>query len=358
MLVSVLVEDGDAVRQEQLSEEALAIARHTGDPGLLASALHARRLALWRRDLLAERLPIALGAVEHARLAGDVHLELTAMLLAMTDLLESGRVDEQLAMLRAFCERSATLHSPLYDVYSDFLQSCRLLTVGEYDEAERVANEALAAGLSAHGTNTEMAHAGQMFCLVWDRGQLADVVDFVEITAAANPHFKIWTIALVGALAAAGRLDDARKPFEELVTPSGVDLPDDSLYFTGVCFLVEVAKALGDAERAAVLRAALEPYAGRVATTGLGGVGIGPVRRYVGVAAHVAGDLDAAIDHLGGAIEESTRHGMRPFTARAHRDLAAALRDRDAPGDDAAAREHTARAEAIAAEIGLALGPI
>jgi DNA-binding SARP family transcriptional activator/tetratricopeptide (TPR) repeat protein len=358
MLVSVLVESGDVARQQQLSEEALAIARTTDEPGLLASALHARRMAMWRRDLLDERLPIALDAIDHARAAGDVHLELTAMLVAMSDLMESGRVDEQVTMLREFRDRAATLHSPLYDVYSNFLDSCRLLTVGAYDDAERVANAALAAGLSAHGTNTEMAHAGQMFCLVWDRGQLADVVDFVEITAAANPQLKIWTIALVGALAAAGRFDDARKPFEELVGAHGIDLPDDSLWFTGVCFLVEVAKALGDAVRAAILRDALEPYVGRVAITGFGGVGIGPVRRYVGVAAHVAGDPAAAVEHLELAVTESTRHGMRPFTARAHRDLAAALRDRGGPGDAAAAAEHDDLAAAIAAEIGLVLGPI
>ena len=107
-----------------------------------------------------------------------------------------------------------------------------------------------------------------------------------------------------------------------------------------------------------MLRAALEPYAGRVAVTGLGGVGIGPVRRYVGVAAHVAGDVDGAIAHLEEAVVESTRHGMRPFTARAHRDLAAALRDRGGPGDAAAAAEHAATATAIADDIGLALGPI
>ena len=358
MLVSVLVQSDETARKEQLSTDALTIARRDGDPGLLASALHARRMALWRRDFLDERLPLALDAIEHARTAGDLHLELTAMLLAMQDLLESGRVDEQLEMLRWFRERSSTLHSPVYDVYSEFLESCRMLTVGDYDEAERLANAALVAGLSAHGTSTEMAHAGQMFCLVWDRGQLAEVVDFVEVTAAANPQLKIWTIALGGALAAAGRLDDARKPFEALVTPAGVDLPDDSLFFTGACFLVEVARALGDVERAAVLRAALEPYAGRVAVTGLGGVGIGPVRRYVGVAAHVAGDVDGAIAHLEEAVVESTRHGMRPFTARAHRDLAAALRDRGGPGDAAAAAEHAATATAIADDIGLALGPI
>jgi hypothetical protein len=203
-----------------------------------------------------------------------------------------------------------------------------------------------------------MAHAGQMFCLVWDRGQLAELVEFVEAMSAANPDWKIWTIALVGALAAAGRLDDARVPFESLVTSDGIDLPDDSLYFTGACFLVEAARAIGDARRARILHDALAPYAGRVAITGLGGVGIGPVRRYVGVAAHVAGDPDAAVGHLERAITEATAHGMRPFAARAHRDLAAALRDRGAPGDAARADDEDARAGAIAAEIGLALGPI
>jgi DNA-binding SARP family transcriptional activator len=358
MLVAVLVDSGDVARQERLSTEALAISRRTGDDGLIASALYARRLGLWRRERLAERLPVALDAIEHARRAGDVHLELTAMLVAMTDLMESGRVAEQLDMLAAFRERSARLHSPLYDVYATFLESCRLLTIGEYDQAEQIANEALGAGLAAHGRTIELAHAGQMFCLVWDRGQLGDVVDLVEATAAANPELRIWTVALAGALAAAGRHDEARKPFEELVTPAGVELPDDSLYFLGVCFLVEVARVLGDAERAAVLRDALRPYAGRVAITRLGGIGIGPVRRYLGVAAHIAGDVDVAVAELEQAIAESTAHGMRPFTARAHRDLAAALRDRGGPGDADRADEHAARAAAIAAEIGLVLGQI
>ena len=144
--------------------------------------------------------------------------------------------------------------------------------------------------------------------------------------------------------------------FDELVTPDGVELPDDSLYFTGVCFLTEAARALGHRDGAAVLLRALEPYADRVAITGLGGVGIGPVGRYVGIAAHVAGDLDAAVAHLERAVASSQRFGMRPFTARAHRDLALVLAERDGPGDEAAAAEHATCAAALAAEIGMVLG--
>ena len=120
--------------------------------------------------------------------AGDVHLELTAMLVAMQRPAGERPGRRAAGDARAGSgTRSSTLHSPVYDVYSEFLESCRLLTVGDYDEAERIADEALVAGLSAHGTSTEMAHAGQMFCLAWDHGQLADVVDFVEVDRGSQP---------------------------------------------------------------------------------------------------------------------------------------------------------------------------
>ena len=130
------------------------------------------------------------------------------------------------------------------------------------------------------------------------------------------------------------------------------------MYFTAACFLVEAARALDDRMRAGVLLDTLRPYVGRVAISGLGGVGIGPVRRYVGVAAHVTGDLDGAIEQLTLAVEESARHGMRPFMARAHRDLAAALED--APDRATPPRRPTTaeRAATLAAEIGLVLGRI
>ena len=340
MLVSVLVETDQSDRQERLSEEAMAIAGRANDPALMASALWARRIALWRRDRLDERLPIAIEAVEQAHRAGDVHLELTSMIVAMTDLLESGRVDDQLVMLDEFERRAATQRSPLYDVFTDFLRSCRSLVTGEYDAAERLANAALAAGLSSHGANTELAHAGQMVVLAWDRGQLPGFVDFVAVMAESNPDFATWRVALIGALIAADRHDEARPVFDELVTADGVALPDDSLFFTGASFLVEAARALGRPDAAAVLRRTLEPYAGRVVVTGLGGVSLGPVRRYVGVAAHVAGDVDAAIEHLRLAVDESIRFGMRPATARSQRDLADALTTRDGPGDaEEAARQ-------------------
>ena len=105
---------------------------------------------------------------------------------------------------------------------------------------------------------------------------------------------RLWQIARLGALVDAGRRDEVRPIFEELVGDDGVHLPDNQMFLISACALVAAAAALGDTERAGVLRRALEPYADRLAVSGLGGISIGPVSRYVGVAAMVSGDLESA----------------------------------------------------------------
>ena len=61
----------------------------------------------------------------------------------------------------------------------------------------------------------------------------------------------------------------------------------------------------------------LEPYGDRIAVTGLGGVCIGPVSRYVGVAAHACGQTEEAVRWLTQAVDDSEQFGSPPFEARA-----------------------------------------
>ena len=133
----------------------------------------------------------------------------------------------------------------------------------------------------------------------------------------ANPRLRMWQIARLGALVDAGRLDDARTTFEELVGQDGVRMrgqPD--VPHPGACTLAEAAAALGDTVRAGVLRQALEPYADRIAVSGLAGISIGPVSRYVGVAAMVSGDLESAPRYLQQAVDEDVRLGSRAHEAQ------------------------------------------
>ena len=154
-------------------------------------------------------------------------------------------------MLDTFEQRAAQLHQPLYDVYAMFLHSSRALLSGEYDEPSELADEAVAAGLEAHGPNAEVAYAGQLFCLAWDRGQLAELVPLVEEYAANAPRLPVWQVALAGYVRPRRACyEEARPIFERFVTADGLRLDDNPMFFTAAGFITETARWMDDPERA------------------------------------------------------------------------------------------------------------
>jgi hypothetical protein len=355
MLVSVLVAGTDRRHRENLAAQALIIAELDGRPELVASAQLARRLAMWQLDRLDERTEAVLVAVAEAHRAGNIDLELTAALFAMPDLLEQGRVEAHLALLASFRTHAKALNMPLYLTYALFIEAGHRLAAGEYDEAERLADEALAVGKASHGANAEIVHGGIRYLLARDRGTLAATLDFDEQMAAAHPRLRMWRIAILGALLEAGRNEDARRIFESFVSTTSVRLLDDQIYLPAACALAEASARLDDATRAGVLHRALEPYAGRLGVSGLGGISMGPVSLYAGVAARASGNLEAAIPLLEDAVNESVRHQMRAYEARARNELATALAARGAGDDPTRAAAERQRAGEVADAIGLVL---
>jgi tetratricopeptide (TPR) repeat protein len=355
MLVSVLVAGTDRRHREQLAAEALVIAEADGRPELVASAQLARRLALWQLDRLDERTEAVQIAVAEARRAGNIDLELTAALFAMPDLLEQARVEEHLALLAYFRTHAKALNMPLYLTYALFIEAGHRLAAGEYDEGERLADEALAVGRASHGANAEIVHGGIRYLLARDRGTLASTLDFDEQMAVAHPRLRMWRVAILGALLDAGRRDEAQRVFESFVTPTTVRLLDDQIYLPAACALAEASAGLDDPTRAGVLYRALEPYAGRLGVSGLGGISMGPVSLYAGMAARATGDLEAAVRLLDDAVTASARHGMRAYEARARNELATALTARGTADDPIRASTERQLAVEIARAIGLVL---
>jgi DNA-binding SARP family transcriptional activator len=353
MLVSVLVASWDHRRRERLAAEALDIAKDDGRPELVASALLARRLASWRLDDLDERADDVLVAVDEARRAGNVHLELTAALFAMSDLLEQGCVEEHLRLLERFRARATALHQPLYLTYALFIEAGHRLATGDPAEAERLNDEALTLGRRSHGANAEIVHGGIRYLLAQYRGNLASTLSESERMATLHPRLRMWKVAILGALIDAGRSDEAHRILASFVDTRAVKLRDNQIFLPAACALAQAAADLGDPERAGVLHRVLEPYAERLAVSGLGGISVGPVSRYAGIAAHTAGDLEAAERLLTAAVADSVRHGLRAYEARARADLGRVLAQR---GDTTAEGEaELRRAGELAAEIDLVL---
>ena len=106
---------------------------------------------------------------------------------------------------------------------------------------------------------------------------------------------------------------------------------------------------LGDEKGARELLALLEPYSGRnVVTPGV--AYLGPVDRYLGLLATVAGDHDQATAWFASARALAGAMGARPTCARLALDEAEALRERDPARSAALAAEAASEADELGLE--------
>ena len=224
---------------------------------------------------------------------------------------------------------------------------------GEYDEAVVLADRALERGRQSHGLNGEQAWAGIMFIRAWDQGHLRDVIGVVDQASQAAPHLPIWRVGLAACLASAGRHDEARPIVAELVTDAGLQHRLDSLWYAAAGLLAEVVRDLGDEARASILVQSMLPYSGRIVVTGLGRASLGPVDRFIGVAAHAAGQIDLAEHHLVAAADQARAMEAWPHLARAPCTTARQVRrERARPDDVAEAVRLEDEAERIARRLG------
>ena len=117
--------------------------------------------------------------------------------------------------------------------------------------------------------------------------------------------------------------------------------------------LAFVATQSGDDAAAAQLRAALLPYRGRLALFGGAGMCLGPVSLFTGLLATQLGLLDEAVRSLQQAIAFAEGAGALPCLALSLQAASRALSLRQAPGDREKASAYRARAQAIAARLGM-----
>lgn len=349
---------GDTNRVTRLGSVATQLGATKDQPALLATAQLAWRMASWRRDYLDERIEADSQARANATRAGSLALELNALLYGITDLLEAGRLDESDEWFERFRARAARLHQPVYDAYAHSTEAMRLLMRGEYEASARLADEALAVGNESHGETGVQAWMANHLVRAWDHGELSGLVDATERALGQFTSQPTWRIIHGTVLAAAGDRDGAQSVLTDVIGDDAIATYDDSLWGIGAGLLVEIARTVGDTGRAAVMRRVLSPYVDRWVVGGLARVTLGPVARYAGVAAHVAGDLDDAVALLAVAERRCRDAGARPHLARTLYDRSCVHTDRGAAGDSTAAGTAIEEARVIAGEIGLVLGDL
>jgi tetratricopeptide (TPR) repeat protein len=320
-------------RRRALTDDAVAMARHLDDPAVLAFVLGSAHWGMWAPGTARERLAIAEEILQLGRTAGHRGLEFSGAQWAFGDLMELGYTERADEMLATELMIAAELNRPDYLWNVGVHQCTRALMEGRYDEAVRLADEALAHGQAAHIDTALQMYGVQQIDLARARGGVEDLVPLVAGMVERYPLLPAWRTGLVYLSAMLDRPDDVRDQIEILAAEDFADLPTDVNWGIAMAILIMGCAFVGDRERAGRLYEMLLPYREHFVMTGMPALSNGSVELFLALAAGTIGRWDAADEHFARAIERNARSGNHAWSVHGKYEYAVLLARRGDPSD-------------------------
>ena len=214
------------------------------------------------------------------------------------------------------------------------LKRCALSWLGEFAEAERLADRALEIGANVHGDLATGVYGVQMFTIRREQGRLAEVAPLFRRFLDENPRDAAWRPGLAVIASDLGFEEAARKAFAEMAA-AGFAVPADAKRSLTLSYLAEVCTCLGDALEAERLYEQLLPYRDNAILAPVATVCCGAAGRYLGMLAGVMGEWTAAEEHFEAALEMDERLRAWPWLAHTKHEFALALTARGRGADRA-----------------------
>ncbi len=328
---------------DELSAEAVQLARRSGDASAVAFALLARHDAIWGPETADTRLELAIEMAEAGVIGADPEMELQAVLLEFVARLELGH-PAAFAAIEHYFELEDRLQLPRCRYVAISRRATVATLQGRFDDAERYLTEAYVLGGRLGEVDRHGVYCDQRWELARQQGDL-DAIDEILAAYRGDPHLVVLEIAAAldkGDFAESERLRDR---FHDL----GIVWPRWART-TWWALEAELAVATGDLTRCKEIRALLEPLAKRWAVLGGGVIVRGPIAHWLATLDDMLGDHDAAVAGFEAARMSAERLGARPWVVHAGAGLARALSKRGRTGDhdDAAAALAAAADEAVA----------
>jgi hypothetical protein len=328
-----------------IAEDAIALARSSGDAGALADALIRAVQAVIAPSTLALRLGWLDEAVSAADAGDDaVQRFLTRHLLLRCELESANRegFDNSLAITGAILDRLP--HAGLRWTHGYDL-AVQALLAGNLVEAERLATDALNYGIETAQPDAFTIYGSQLLNIRVRQGRLSELIPLIEQTVSQLPGQAVYQSVLAMAYADAGELDRARGLLDQ-ASSAGLAVPEDNAWSSAHYCWADVAVRTRHLSAAAVLHRRLAPFSDQLVTTH---VTIDPVLAHtIGRLEHVLGRLDGAEASFSRAAELHARLRCPPFISLTEVAWADLLTDRDRGDDRTRARAMAERARSTA----------
>jgi predicted ATPase/DNA-binding SARP family transcriptional activator len=342
-------------RREELSLEAVAMARRIGDPGLLASALHGHiQAALLAPDRADDRRELIDELLAAATEAGDKEAAIEGheeRVLTLLNLGDRQAVDFHFAAMEKL---AGELRQPAQYWLVAVHRALRALLQGRLSEAEELVSEALRVGERTQSWNVAVSYGLQLFALRREQGRLEEVENQIRASAERYVSYVTWRCVLAVTALELGQEADARGELDALAQDDFAAVPFDEQWLLSLTLLADVSTALGDPSRSGALHRLLLPFEDRIAVS-YPEFSTGSVARSLGLLAATLECWDDAERHFEVALRMNDRMSARPWLARTQQDYARMLGKRGHPGDAERAEKLLLRAHGAASEIGMSL---
>jgi DNA-binding SARP family transcriptional activator len=336
-------------RRAALSAEAIEMARRLDDPRSLLVALYSAYWAACGPDTLDERLA---NADEMIRLATEMRdLEMTFLghhvrLRCLLERCDLEPVERELESITALAEG---LRQPFYRWRTTCLRAVIATLQARFDEAERLAAEALEIGKGSDHEIAVIYEFTHIFALRFAQGRLGELEEALLDFTRRYPWIPPWRLPLF--YGAVGREAEARAELDRAADDFG-DFARDGTFITRLAGLAHSCSLVRDPTAARRLYDLLLPYSDRHLTT-VGDGYFGPVATRLGMLATVMRRWDEAQRHFEAGMDHSKSLKAPAFTALNLSEHARMLLERNGPDDRESALGLLAEAEAICEERGI-----
>jgi DNA-binding SARP family transcriptional activator len=352
-LAGALRDEHSRDRRDALSQEAVELARRTGNDIALAYALDGRAVAIIGPDTLAARLAIGTELQELGRRIGNMEQVVHGHIhrfVAQLDIGDIHAADQELEGASRVAEK---LRQPaqLWQVCAS--RAMLAIAAGRLTEADDLlVPQAVAFGELAHPGLALPVYHIQRYTLCDFQGRLEEVEPAIQTLVATYPARPVFRCVLAHLQARLGQQPDAKRTFDELAKDDFAALPFDMEWLYGMSLLAETCALLRETKSAPVLTRLLLPWAAFNAVNMPEGHR-GSVARYLGLLALTASRWDDAARYFEDALEMNERTGARAWLARTQDDYAQMLLARDHAGDRAHAQELLDQALTAYRELGM-----
>jgi DNA-binding CsgD family transcriptional regulator len=329
---------GEQHRLDELSREALLLARDSGDDRALAEALHARQEACPGPSGRAERLGLATEMIDLAQRTRSPRGTMWGSLWRIQALIENGELaaaQEELPALALACDR---VGGQVPRWHLEVVTACLAQAQGRFAEAREVGRRAYDRMLVIEREPASGAYFALQCALACHLGPTEDGLALARHFHDPPPRFRLMSkLTRSYLLLRAGFREEALEWFRRTGPVAEWDLPA-FFVVAGLVDAVLVTSGLGLRDDLARILPRLEVFRGAHAA-GNGVAYMGPVSLALGHGYLALGSFEDAVLELATAVDEASAAGAPAFAAEARWHLAAALR---ALGKDADAVQRSA----------------